>query len=341
MAPTDGTATRPASANAVVDYDPAWTTQFDAIAAAIQPALRDGAFRVEHVGSTSVPGLAAKPIIDVHVEVPTTAQISDAVDRLSQLGYRHQGDGDIPGREVMKPPAAMPYHHLYVVTSGSKPHLDHLLFRDFLRRDPSAATAYADRKREIAHLITATSRDAYIHAKTETVERILRRARATLLGVRAVEPRDAPQIRRLLIEWFEELTPGRVETEVDERIEALGRARRATVVVHDDTVLGIGAISDRELDADLGVDSERPVEVFCVYVRRDGMRQGVGGLLLDDLEANAAGLGCTDVIAISGARHRTIGYPFWNARYGEPIRVDENYWGDGAERVVWRRRLAG
>jgi GrpB-like predicted nucleotidyltransferase (UPF0157 family) len=102
----------------VVDYDPAWPAMFDAVRSRVWPAVAPIALAVEHVGSTAVPGLAAKPIIDVDVVV-AAADVGRAVRALAALGYEDEGDLGVPGREALRAPATdLPYHHLYVVVAG-------------------------------------------------------------------------------------------------------------------------------------------------------------------------------------------------------------------------------
>src|SRR6185503_6081151 len=103
----------------VVDYDPSWPTAFEAVRARVWPVVADVAIAVEHVGSTSVPGLPAKPIIDVTVVVPTDAAVAAAIERLSTLGYRHLGNLGIEGREAFASPDRPPRHHLYVCPRDS------------------------------------------------------------------------------------------------------------------------------------------------------------------------------------------------------------------------------
>jgi GrpB-like predicted nucleotidyltransferase (UPF0157 family) len=95
----------------VVDYDPSWPVTFAALREPIWRALADIAISVEHVGSTSVPGLAAKPIIDIDAVITSSADISAAIDRLATLGYVHSGTLGIEGREAFESPAG-PAHHL-------------------------------------------------------------------------------------------------------------------------------------------------------------------------------------------------------------------------------------
>ncbi|WP_350280073.1 GrpB family protein [Kribbella sp. HUAS MG21] len=161
---------------AVVDYDPDWRVWFAEIHARLTPYLAGLPHVVEHVGSTAVPGLAAKPIIDVDVVVPSADLVPAAIERLAAAGYRHQGDQGIAGREAFAQPAdAVHYHHLYVVVEGNKAHQDHVVLRDHLRRSAADRERYAIRKRELAHLLS-TDRTAYVEGKGALVEELIARA---------------------------------------------------------------------------------------------------------------------------------------------------------------------
>jgi GrpB-like predicted nucleotidyltransferase (UPF0157 family) len=168
---------RPPEASTVVAYDPAWPYLFRSMRKRLQDLFVGRDVLIQHVGSTAVPGLAAKPIVDIDVVVPSSADIPDAVRRLESGGYIHRGDLGIPGREAFDVPPDLPYHHLYVVAVGTKPHLDHVLLRDHLRSHPDAAERYGLRKLEVAHLITAEGRQAYMEAKASIIEELLAIAR--------------------------------------------------------------------------------------------------------------------------------------------------------------------
>jgi GrpB-like predicted nucleotidyltransferase (UPF0157 family) len=158
----------------VVDYDPRWPSWFTEIRDRLTPYLGD--FVIEHVGSTAVPGLAAKPIIDVDVVVPTVELVPVAIERLVAAGYQHEGDQGIVGREAFAhPPDAPHYHHLYVVVNGNKAHRDHVLLRDHLRANAVDRERYAELKRKLAHLLR-TDRSAYVEAKGGLVEELIVRA---------------------------------------------------------------------------------------------------------------------------------------------------------------------
>jgi GrpB-like predicted nucleotidyltransferase (UPF0157 family) len=160
----------------VVPYDSRWPLWFAEIRARLAPYLTGLSCQVEHVGSTAVPGLAAKPIIDVDVVVPSATLLPEAVQRLTAAGYGHQGDLGIPGREAFALPAdAEHYHHLYVVVEGNDAYRDHVVLRDHLRADAGDRERYAARKLELAHLLT-TDRAAYVAGKAALVSELIGKA---------------------------------------------------------------------------------------------------------------------------------------------------------------------
>jgi GrpB-like predicted nucleotidyltransferase (UPF0157 family) len=158
----------------VAEYDPAWPAHFQRLARRAAEAIGAAALAVEHVGSTSVPGLAAKPVIDLAVLV-RPEDVPHAIGRLAGIGYVHQGERGIPGREAFRSPAGEPKHHLYVCVPGSPGVRDHLLFRDYLRAHPDVAREYADLKRRLA-LRHHDDREAYQLAKGPFIDAVTRRA---------------------------------------------------------------------------------------------------------------------------------------------------------------------
>jgi GrpB-like predicted nucleotidyltransferase (UPF0157 family) len=158
---------------AVVDYDPAWPATFDDLRARVWPVVGDFALAIEHLGSTSVPGLAAKPIIDMTVVVPSADDIPRAIERLVPLGYVHRGDVGIEGREAFRSPEELPAHHLYVCPAGSLGLLNPVAVRDYLRVHPDVARAYGDLKKSLA-LAFPNDIDSYLDGKTDLILGILR-----------------------------------------------------------------------------------------------------------------------------------------------------------------------
>ena len=159
----------------VVNYDPSWPDVFERLRAFIWPVLRDVALTVEHVGSTSVPGLPAKQIIDMTVVVPTDADIPVAIERLATLGYVHRGDLGVEGREAFYSPDGLPKHHLYLCQRDSLALSNHLLVRDYLRTHPEMAREYGELKKRLARDFPYDI-DSYIDGKTDLILKILRAA---------------------------------------------------------------------------------------------------------------------------------------------------------------------
>jgi GrpB-like predicted nucleotidyltransferase (UPF0157 family) len=163
----------------VMDYDPRWPDWFETVRGRIWPAVSDIALRIDHVGSTSVPGMVAKPIIDMDIVVRSPAQVRPVIDRVARIGYEWRGDLGVPGREAFESgrDEGLPAHHLYLVVENSKAHLDHWLLRDLLRQDAGAREQYAALKRRNVELANGDM-DVYVAAKAQFVAGLLTRARA-------------------------------------------------------------------------------------------------------------------------------------------------------------------
>jgi GrpB-like predicted nucleotidyltransferase (UPF0157 family) len=162
----------------VVDYDPAWPQTFVRLRDRIMGALGDFAEAVEHVGGTAVPGLPAKPVIDIDVVVPSPEAVPVAIERLATLGYQYEGDLGIHGREAFRWPVGEPRHHVYVCPAGSDALREHLLFRDYLRSHAGEAEAYGRLKKQAA-LAAGEDRGSYQEAKGKMIERIMSAAATT------------------------------------------------------------------------------------------------------------------------------------------------------------------
>lgn len=159
----------------IVDYDVAWPAMFEAIAAELVAACPPGSIlSVEHVGSTSVPGLAAKPIIDLSPLVRDFDEAAALVPCLEAIGYVYRGEYGIARRHYFVYREA-DSRHVHILEPGNHHHLRHVLFRDYLRAHPESAAAYAAMKREMARQHGVT-REAYTVAKTPFIHDILQRA---------------------------------------------------------------------------------------------------------------------------------------------------------------------
>jgi GrpB-like predicted nucleotidyltransferase (UPF0157 family) len=156
----------------LVDYDPAWAERFEHERQRIEAALGPDARRVEHIGSTSVPGLAAKPIIDIVVEIDDLDDESITA-RLESAGYVQRVVE--PGHRMLRTPGRDVHVHLWSVAGGELRR--HLLFRDWLRADPAGRARYVEVKRELAAREWTDTND-YAQAKSEVIAEITERADA-------------------------------------------------------------------------------------------------------------------------------------------------------------------
>ncbi len=155
-------------------YTPIWADHFSQISALLSAEAGEHLLAIHHIGSTAVPGLAAKPIIDIDMEYPPETALEPIINAMERLGYYHNGDQGIPNREVFKRrPTQTPHpvldtipHHLYACPSNSTELDRHLRFRDRLRSDDETRIAYEQIKREIADL-ASQDRKAYATIKEQ------------------------------------------------------------------------------------------------------------------------------------------------------------------------------
>jgi GrpB-like predicted nucleotidyltransferase (UPF0157 family) len=160
---------------ALVEYDRAWPGRFEAVRAELEEALGPLAETIEHIGSTAVPGLAAKPIIDVLVTVSRIEPDAQYVSAIESLGYGLRVRE--AGHRMFRPPARDV--HVHVWAEGSTDAQDYLLFRDRLRSSPADRRAYEGLKRELAPQ-DWPDLNYYARAKGPFVAELLERARAEL-----------------------------------------------------------------------------------------------------------------------------------------------------------------
>lgn len=167
----------------VSPYDSAWAQDFQAIKGELANALGSLASSVEHVGSTSVPGLSAKPIIDIDVVIEGEAMLPEVIKALAGIGYTHEGNREIPGREAFSYEGKehLRKHHLYVCPKDSEELKRHLAFRDYLRSAPEAVREYSRVKEEGAKRYPFDI-DGYIAYKSPFIEAIYRK-----LGLRSAQ----------------------------------------------------------------------------------------------------------------------------------------------------------
>lgn len=166
----------------IVEYDPKWIEQFIQIKDILQGQLPDTRISIEHVGSTAVPQLAAKPIIDIDLIFYEDSDFTVIKNALIHLSYYHNGDQGIPNREVFKrSKSGKPHpvldeisHHLYVCPEYSEELSNHIIFRDYLIKNSWAREKYASMKRQIAEQANQ-DRKIYAEVKQHTAKEFVQK----------------------------------------------------------------------------------------------------------------------------------------------------------------------
>lgn len=159
----------------IADYSDAWPAMFAELGAPLRASLGDVALRIDHIGSTAVPGLAAKPVIDIQVSVAELDPVEPFVTPLSRLGYLFRADNPDRTKRYFREPPGSRRTHIHVRRAGSFSEQFALLFRDFLRASAETAAEYEAVKRKYA-VTYADNREAYVTAKDPFIWEIIKRA---------------------------------------------------------------------------------------------------------------------------------------------------------------------
>ena len=157
----------------VMPYDKKWQTDFEKIKFELENAIGDLILGIEHVGSTSVQGISAKPCIDIDVVIKDYSVFDILVSRLADIGYIHEGDLGIKDREAFKytNKPHLQTHHLYVCPQYSTELHRHITFRDYLRTHPEAVNEYSKVKEKAAQLFPDDI-DSYIEFKSPCIAKL-------------------------------------------------------------------------------------------------------------------------------------------------------------------------
>ncbi len=164
----------------VEEYNPSWPLWFEQLKTRLEGALDGVPHTIEHVGSTAVPGMTAKPIIDINI-VCEPGEFPVIRERLATIGYAHRGDLGIQGREAFNATEEvaatlnLPPHHLYVCEKGNQALLEHLAFRDFMRQHPQWREKLSAFKLSLCEKYD-NDRQAYMDGKSDMVKEITRLA---------------------------------------------------------------------------------------------------------------------------------------------------------------------
>jgi GrpB-like predicted nucleotidyltransferase (UPF0157 family) len=169
----------------VEDYSPSWALTFQTLKSVYALHLGNLIVDIQHVGSTSVEGLAAKPVIDIDIIIDTPTHLPAIIQKLKLMGYEHRGNLGITDREAFKGKTdqvpfdgsrrTWPKHHLYVCPADSISLKNHLALRDFLRSNPNKAQQYGELKKQLA-TEHPYNMDLYIARKTPFITAILQAA---------------------------------------------------------------------------------------------------------------------------------------------------------------------
>lgn len=155
----------------VVPYDRRWPALFVAERKRIHEASGGRLIRIEHIGGTSIPGMCAKPVLDMAVARPADTTVSDCIAALERAGYEHRGFRGVPGREFFcrgRPRA----YHVHLVEDGGRLWRDYLAFRDYLSAHAEEARRFATSKHTLAERFSR-DREGYVDAKAGYVQEIL------------------------------------------------------------------------------------------------------------------------------------------------------------------------
>ena len=163
----------------IVDYNPDWPARYQAESARIFLAIEPWVAAIEHIGSTSVPGLGAKPIIDIMVGIHSLDDASHCIEPLRALGYQYhpEFEDSLPERRYFNRGPRDDHYHLHMVELDGGFWERHLLFRDYLMSHPETAQEYERLKRELAAQYR-DDRSGYTDAKTEFITSIEQKAQA-------------------------------------------------------------------------------------------------------------------------------------------------------------------
>jgi GrpB-like predicted nucleotidyltransferase (UPF0157 family) len=156
-------------------YDAGWPARFAELGRRLRTAMGDVAVRIDHVGSTAVPGLAAKPVIDVQISVPALEPVDPFREPLERLGFVYRPDNPERTKRYFREPPGEPRTHIHVRKAGSFSEQFPLLLRDYLRAHPDELAGYERLKRDLAQQFR-DDRAAYTDAKAPWFWQTIRRA---------------------------------------------------------------------------------------------------------------------------------------------------------------------
>jgi GrpB-like predicted nucleotidyltransferase (UPF0157 family)/ribosomal protein S18 acetylase RimI-like enzyme len=306
----------------VVPYTAEWKRLFEEEKARLQAAIGPYVLDIQHVGSTSIPGMVAKPIIDIGISVTSFEGARVCIQPVEQLGYKYRGEFGIPLRHyfVKGDPRT---HHLHMHELGSPDWENQVLFRDYLIQRPALAEEYAALKVDLAQRYPA-DRGAYLDAKAPFIQRVMEMARSTAYEIRQATVEDCPGLAQVQVDSYRTAYAGLFpepylarfsyeEQEQDWRewLTTGGEDSLLVAVSNEGRVLGyVLARADRDLLP--GYDAE----IVALHVRESLQRKGIGKALLGRAVEELETRGCGSVMlwTLKGNRVRR-----WYRRLGGKV----------------------
>ncbi|MBN2897275.1 MAG: GNAT family N-acetyltransferase [Clostridia bacterium] len=336
----------------VVDYNPDWQGVFLKLKHRIDGMIGDLIIGVEHVGSTSVPGLAAKPIIDFDVVIEDYSMFTEIKSRLARYGFEHLGNLDIEDREVFykeDDEFEMDYH-FYVCPQYGKGHIEHIAFRDYLIAHADAREAYGVLKRRLAEAYQFDV-DTYCDKKTDFIRKILN---DTLYRLEIRTPRlfDVDEMGRFFEvviphTFVKEGLPSDHETALEEIVEKkkqlLGYLNRDVasdyfIALKEGRIVGTiwyGPSGDLIKEGSCGTLGHLG-EIGTVFVLPEYQGQRIGKQMMAHMSTILLQKGISAVTLDSGYAHAQ---KVWQHLFGQPKFVMKDQWGEGIDHMIWEIQL--
>ncbi len=164
------------------NYNEKWKDIFEEESKLISSKINKFLIGIQHIGSTAIPGIAAKPIIDIAVAIDSLSNVEKIIKLLHELGFQYRGEQGIPGRHLfVKGDEENRTHHLHVVENDHHEWKTHILFRDYLKSNSKVAKEYSNLKIELAKKYEF-DREKYTEGKSEFIQKIIEKAGSTLNG---------------------------------------------------------------------------------------------------------------------------------------------------------------
>lgn len=193
----------------VENYNPEWKNWFEVLHTSLWDSVNPWVLSIEHVGSTAIPGLPAKPIIDIDLVVENTSSLAPVISALEKLGYTHRGNLGIEGREAFRAPNSQIKHHLYLCVKNCLALRNHLVLRDKLNASKELRDQYGQLKNQLAESVLTI--DDYVEGKTAFILDILSKSGISPTEIDEIKNSNKASYKKLIVnshDQFAELWDG-------------------------------------------------------------------------------------------------------------------------------------